>query len=87
MKNKLEGKKVKGLTMKERECLENTISGGYRGSNDKLIIGKNEITIDFENGLSAGGWIVNTEEEMYYGLDEDAEIYHPSKQKNRREQK
>ena len=79
MKNKLEGKKVKDLSKDEREYLENTISGDYRGLDDKLVIGRNEVVIDFENGLSVLGWVINTEEEMYYELDEDAEIYHPSK--------
>lgn len=74
----LEGKKVKDLSKEEREYLENTISGDYIGD-DKLVIGKNEVVIDFENGLSVNGWIINTEEEMYYELDEEAKIYYPSK--------
>ena len=77
MKN-LEGKKVKDLTVEEREYLEARISGYYSGGN-RLIIGKNEVVVDFENGLSVDGWIINTEDEMVYELDEDAEIYHPSK--------
>lgn len=79
MKNKLEGKKVKDLSKDEREYLENTISGDYRGLDDKLVIGKNEVVIDFENGLSVLGWIINTEEEMYCELNEDAEIYNSVK--------
>ena len=75
----LEGKKVKDLTVEEREYLETRISGYYRGPNDKLEIGRNEVTIDFENGLSVNGWIVNTKEEIYYELNEEAEIYNPSK--------
>lgn len=71
-------KKVKDLTVEEREYLETRISGYYIGD-DKLVIGKNEVVVDFENGLSVAGWIVNTEEEMYYELDEEAEIYYPSK--------
>lgn len=74
----LEGKKVKDLSKEEREYLEATISGDYRGSNGKLEIGRNEVTIDFENGLSVLGWIVNTEDEMVYELNEDAVIYNPS---------
>lgn len=75
MKN-LQGKKVKDLTVEEREYLERTISGDYRGGN-RLEIGKNEVIIDFENGLSVMGWIVCTEDEMHYELDEDAVIYDP----------
>ena len=74
----LEGKKVKDLTVEEREYLETRISGGYMGDYN-LVIGKNEVVVDFDNGLSVNGWIVNTEEEMYYELDEEAEIYYPSK--------
>lgn len=74
----LEEKKVKDLTVEKREYLETRISGYYIGD-DKLVIGKNEVVVDFENGLSVAGWIVNTEEEMYYELDEEAEIYYPSK--------
>ena len=74
----LEGKKVKDLTVEEREYLETRISGGYMGDYN-LVIGKNEVVVDFDNGLSVNGWIINTEEEMYYELDEEAEIYYPSK--------
>lgn len=77
--NILEGKKVRELSKEERKYLESTISGDYRGLDDKLKMGKNEVTIDFENGLSVAGWIVNTEHEMYYELNEDAVIYDPSK--------
>ena len=75
---RLEGKKVKDLTVEEREYLETRISGYYTGGN-RLIVGKNEAVIDFENGLSVNGWIVNTKEEIYYELNEEAEIYNPSK--------
>ena len=74
----LEGKKVKDLTVEEREYLETRISGDYMGDYN-LVIGKNEVVVDFDNGLSVNGWIINTEEEMYYELDEEAEIYYPSK--------
>ena len=78
MKN-LERKKVKDLTMEEREYLETTISGEYIGPNDKLVIGVNEATIDFENGLSVAGWIIDTGNEKYYRLNEEAVIYDASK--------
>ena len=78
MKN-LEGKKVKDLTEEEKIYLETTISGEYIGPNDKLVIGVNEATIDFENGLSVAGWIINTDNEIYYYLNEEATIYDPSK--------
>ena len=76
MKN-LKGKKVKDLTMEEREYLERRISGDYRGGN-RLEIGRNEVIIDFENGLSVMGWIVKGEDEQYYEFDEDAIIYDPA---------
>lgn len=75
----LEGKKVKDLSKKEREYLETSISGYYLREYGELVIGKNEVVVDFDNGLSVAGWIVNTEEEMYCELNEDAEIYYPSK--------
>lgn len=75
----LKGKKVKELTANEREYLEKTISGDYRGEMDdgRLTIGRHDVTIDFESGLSVKGWIINTEEEIFYELDDDAEIYDP----------
>lgn len=78
MKN-LEGKKVKDLKFEEKVYLENSISGEYIGPNDKLVIGVNEATIDFENGLSVAGWIINTGNEKYYRLNEEAVIYDASK--------
>lgn len=78
MKN-LEGKKVKDLTEEERIYLETTISGEYIGPNDKLVIGVNEATLDFENGLSVAGWIINTDNEKYYYLNDEATIYDASK--------
>lgn len=80
LKEMLKGKKVKDLSVEEREYLERAISGDYRGKmdNGKNTIGRHEATIDFENGLSVGGWFVNTEEEMYYEMDEEAEIYDPT---------
>lgn len=78
MKN-LEGKKVKDLTEEERIYLETTISGEYIGPNDKLVIGVNEATLDFENGLSVAGWIINTGDEKYYYLNNEATIYDASK--------
>ena len=78
MKN-LEGKKVKDLTVEEKVYLETTISGEYIGPKDKLVIGVNEATIDFENGLSVAGWIINTDDEKYYKLNEEAVIYDSSK--------
>lgn len=79
MKN-LKGKKVKELTAAERECLESIISGYYPWEMDdrSLKIGRNKVIIDFENGLSVTGWVVSTEDEVYYELDEDAEIYDPA---------
>ena len=74
----LEGKKVKDLSKEEREYLESIISGDYRGLENKLKIGRNEATIDFQNGLSVSGWIINTEEEWYYEMDEEATIYDPT---------
>ena len=75
----LKGKKVKELSAEEREYLESIIAGDYRGEGDqKLKVGKTEATIDFENRLAVNGWIVNTEEEMYYEMDEEAEIYDPA---------
>lgn len=74
----LKGKKVKELTVEEREYLERTISGDYRMDDDgKIKEGRTEVTIDFENGLSVTGWVVSTEDEVYYELDEEAEIYDP----------
>ena len=78
MKN-LEGKKVKDLTEEERIYLETTISGEYIGPKDKLVIGVNEATLDFENGLSVAGWIINTSNEKYYYLNDEATIYDASK--------
>lgn len=78
MKN-LEGKKVKDLTEEEKIYLETRISGEYIGPNDKLVIGVNEATLDFENGLSVAGRIINTGNEKYYKLNEEAVIYDPSK--------
>lgn len=78
MKN-LEGKKVKDLTVEEKIYLETTVSGEYIGPNDKLVIGVNEATIDFENGLSVAGWIINTGDEKYYKLNEEATIYNSIK--------
>ena len=78
MKN-LEGKKVKELTLEEKVYLETSISGEYIGPNDKLVIGVNEATLDFENGLSVAGWIINTGDEKYYYLNEEATIYDASK--------
>lgn len=78
MKN-LEGKKVKDLTVEEKIYLETTVSGEYIGPNDKLVIGVNEATIDFENGLSVAGWVINTGDEKYYYLNDEATIYNPTK--------
>lgn len=78
MKN-LEGKKVKDLTAEEKIYLETTVSGEYIGPNDKLVIGVNEATIDFENGLSVAGWVINTGDEKYYYLNDEATIYNPTK--------
>lgn len=78
MKN-LEGRKVKDLTVEEKIYLETTVSGEYIGPNDKLVIGVNEATIDFENGLSVAGWIINTGDEKYYYLNDEATIYNPTK--------
>ena len=72
------GKKVKDLTAEQREYLENNISGDYRGIDNKLKKGINEITIDFANGLSVAGYLHNDEEETYYELDEEATIYDPA---------
>ena len=72
------GKKVKDLTLEQREYLENNISGDYRGLDNKLKKGINEITIDFANGLSVAGYLHNDEEETYYELNEEATIYDPA---------
>ena len=79
MKN-LVGKKVKDLSAEEREYLERTISGDYLGEMKSSVntIGRHEVTIDFENGLSVGGWFVFTEKERYYEFDEEAVIYDPA---------
>lgn len=79
LKEMLKGKKVKDLSAEEREYLESIITGDYRGEGDqRLKAGRHEVTIDFENGLAVNGWVVNTEEEMYYEMDEEAEIYDPA---------
>ena len=80
LKEMLKGKKVKELSAEEREYLERTISGDYRGEMKSSVntIGRHEVTIDFENGLSVGGWFVFTEKERYYEFDEEAVIYDPA---------
>ena len=75
----LEGKKVKDLSVEEREYLKNTISGFYLKQDDNLKIGRNKVTFKFKNGLSVLGWIVEDEEGSYCEWEGDAVIYNPGK--------
>lgn len=70
------GKKVRELNKFEKEYLESIASGYYNGES-KLQDGTNEVTIDFHNGLSVAGRIINEDYELVWELEEDGLIYNP----------
>lgn len=75
----LEGKAIKELPIEIRTMLYEQISGDYRGLESELQEGKNEVTIDFQNGLSVAGYLYNNENEIYYEFEQEAKLYNPSK--------
>ena len=70
------GRQVKELNKYERDYLESIISGYYNGG-QKLQDGINKITIDFANGLSVIGNIIDSKDERVLKLEEDGLIYNP----------
>lgn len=86
-----EGLKINELTEAQKDELRREISGVYypdeskakaekaavvNGYKENAVI---EVTIDFENGLAVKGYEVVTENETIIEIDENAEVYNPTK--------
>ena len=71
MKN-LVNKTWASLTEEQRESLLNRVSSTLNGTRDG-----EEITVDFENGLSIAATVIESEDEITFEISDEAVLYNP----------